>query len=101
MLVRWSTTLVQILVTVGWIVMSFGTNVRASQRMKFTDFGDVFPPECHHEAYPDIFITITWISMTFGSHIQVPLRNNCNNCGDSFTFHLAPSSGQSFGYFDL
>ncbi len=34
--------------------------------------------------------------MKFATHIHVPLRMSCNNFGDPLTFHLLPSSGQSF-----
>lgn len=34
--------------------------------------------------------------MTVGADINVPLKMNCNNIGDPLTYHLAPSSDQTY-----
>ncbi len=37
-----------------------------------------------------------WIAGKVGVDIHVPLWMNFKNSGDALTFHLAPSSGQTF-----
>ncbi len=68
--------------------------IHGSKQMKPNDSG---VPQTFLLAPPWGFVgNFLTIDMQFDTDIHVPLRMNSNNFGNPLTFHLVPSSGQTF-----